>query len=126
MINYRIVTAKNPVTKELIYYPHITQVKRVPDADTMDFIEKQTTLTSSDITAAFTAMGRVMLNHLQIGDAIKFDGLGIFRPSIQTLKTAAEADKVSAANIKALRIRFKPATAIVNAIRTTGYTLRKV
>ena len=126
MINYKIVTAKNPITKELFYYPHITQIKRVADADTMDFIEKQTTLTSSDITAAFTAMGRVMLNHLQMGDSINFEGLGIFRPVIRTLKTAEEADKVTAANIKGLNIRFRPSMAIINAIYTTGYTLRKV
>lgn len=109
MLRYRIVTTKNPATKEILYYP-----APVTDATSMetlcDNISQKTTLTRSDVHAGLCAFEEIIARHLQNGENVNLGAMGIFKARIRNRHTrpAEDIKKLTVADIKAVTTGYRP------------------
>lgn len=122
MLRYRIVNGKNPVTKELIYYP-----VPVTDATSMETlcenISQKTTLTRSDVHAGLCAFEEIIVRHLQNGENVNLGAMGIFKARIRNLRTrpAEDIKKLTVADIKAVTTGYRTSMRMRNLMRDCSF-----
>lgn len=122
------------------WYPTLAPISTIGLSDVIQGIVGKCTLTSPDIKACLNALQEVIIEQLQMGNAVEFGDLGRFRPFMTTHfynkaegrytgggrdvpDTVYEADGVTvktlgvtAQDIKGINIRFYPSSAIRKAI----------
>ena len=122
------------------WYPALAPVSTIGIDDVIEGIVARCTLTSPDIKACLNALQEVIIEQLQLGNAVEFGDLGRFRPRLsshfyskslgiytgggrEVADTTYETDGktvkqlgVTAQDIKAITVGFYPSKAIRNAI----------
>lgn len=81
-----------------------------------DEISHGTTLISADIKAVLIALSEKILSHLEMGDKIKLDDLGIFKIAFSG-KGKREKSEVTARDIENIHIPFTPETKLKRKIK---------
>ena len=107
MINYIAQAKKNPQTKVLSYYAQIAPVTPLKLDDIVRRIEKTSTVSSADIKAVLDALQHEVIESLRAGNSVRLGDLGSFRATLSSSGVEAP-EKVSAALIKSVRVRFTP------------------
>lgn len=107
MINYIAQAKKNPQTKTLSYYAQIAPVTPLKLDDIVRRIEKTCTVSSADIKAVLDALQHEIVESLRAGNSVRLGDLGSFRATLSSSGVEAP-EKVSAALIKSVRVRFTP------------------
>ncbi len=107
MINYIAQAKKNPQTKTLSYYAQIAPVTPLKLDDIVRRIEKTCTVSSADIKAVLDALQHEVIESLRAGNSVRLGDLGSFRATLSSSGVEAP-EKVSAALIKSVRVRFTP------------------
>lgn len=115
MMNYRVVGRKNPMTKNVKFYPTLTPVLPMTADKVIARIEKKCTLASADIKAVVDALETELIECLQLGMSIRLGDLGSFRPSLRSSGSLSKED-VTAANIKSVHIVFTPSAKLRSAM----------
>ena len=126
MLNYKVRKFKNNKTQKTVYYPAVTNTRRLNFKDLMAKIVRETHLTQPDITAAVTALVDVLKANLREGRRVRFGSLGTFFLTIRSLKGQIEKDKVSAKDISHLRVRFLPSTNVKGGLKLDGVSVQKL
>lgn len=118
MIKYVIRAKKNPITKEVKYYPQMAPSTPVTLAQIVKRIEKRSTVSSADVKAVLDALQYEVIDALQNGNSVRLGDLGSFRLSIKAdgSDTSAEARSTGANAIKAVNVQFTKSTAMREAL----------
>lgn len=118
MVKYVIRAKKNPVTKEVKYYPQIAPVTPVTLAQIVKRIEKRSTVSSADVKAVLDALQYEVIEALQDGNSVRLGDLGSFRLSIKSngSDTLDEARSKGAKAIKAVSVQFTKSVAMREAL----------
>lgn len=83
MIKYVIRAKKNPLTKEVEYYPQMAPTTSVSLAQVIKHVEKRSTVSSADVKAVLDALQYEVIDALQNGNTVRLGDLGSFRLSIK-------------------------------------------
>lgn len=118
-MNYKVIARKNPMTKEVKHYAQLTLNGSVKLTSFAEAISRQCTVTVHDVKAVLSAMEEHILRKLQDGRSVRLGDLGSFRPTLSS-EGSDSADKVTAANIRAVRVRFFGSPALRNGLQKTN------
>ena len=118
MIKYVIRAKKNPINKQVKYYPQMAPTTPVTLAHIVKRIEKRSTVSSADVKAVLDALQYEVIDALQNGNSVRLGDLGSFRLSIKAdgSDTSAEARSTGANAIKAVNVQFTKSTAMREAL----------
>lgn len=109
-INYEVY--KNNNSKNSAYGKYFGRVviKSIVDTDTLaDLIQQNVSVKESDVYAVLKELKNAVRQSFDNGNAVRIEGLGIFKPTISTSCVEKAAD-FSATNIRKKKIRFIPET----------------
>lgn len=123
MMNYKVVAKKNPTTKEVKYYAQLALTGPVKLASFADAISRQCTVTKHDVKAVISAMEEHLLRQLLDGKSVRLGDLGSFRPTFSSAGSEA-ADKVTADNIRSIRVRFCGSPTLRSGLKKANPELR--
>lgn len=115
MMNYKVVARKNPMTKEVKYYAQLVLTSSVKLSSLADAISRQCTVTVHDVKAVLSAMEEHILRQLLDGKSVRLGDLGSFRPTVSS-EGSDEADKVTADNVRRVRVRFHGSATLCNGL----------
>lgn len=118
MIKYVIRAKKNPLKKEVKYYPQMAPTTPVSLAQIIKRVEKRSTVSSADVKAVLDALQYEVIDALQNGNTVRLGDLGSFRLSIKAngSATSAEAKKAGANAITAVNVQFTKSVAMKEAL----------
>lgn len=118
LIKYVIRAKKNPLTKEVKFYPQMAPTTLVTLAQVIKRVEKHSTVSSVDVKAVLDALQYEVIDALQNGNPVRLGDLGSFRLSIKVggYETSAEAKKAGANAIKAVNVQFTKSVAMKEAL----------
>lgn len=120
MITYIVKNRKNPKTGVAKYYANIAPTTPWKQADVIEEIEKNCTLTSSDIKACLDALQFVVQKALLAGCSVRMGDLGSFRPTLSS--TASDtAEQVTADNVKRVHCRFTCSGSLYKKLQTAQF-----
>ena len=72
-------------------------------------IERESTVSHTDVKAVISALPHVMMRYLAEGHTVRLDGIGTFYLSLQCTNAGVdEPDQVSADQIKNVKVQFRP------------------
>lgn len=96
--------------KSGLWHPQSVVVgKSISTKELAKALSDRSTVTLSDCRAVLSEIGSVMGEFMAQGKSVKLEGLGNFRYVINSAKQGVETEeKVSAAQISAIRVRFVP------------------
>jgi len=123
MINFKIVNKVNPqdVTAVQKFYA----VKQSQETLTLrDFgkrISRESTVSMMDTMAVLEGLLQIIPDEISNGKIIKLGDFGTFRTTLSVEGTATE-EEFSAANIKKLNVRFRPAHEFVKLLANVEYS----
>ena len=117
MIKYKVAGGKNPLTKEVVYYPVISKTEQADVADMLAQIEKYCSLTESDVKGALSALETVIGRMLTEGHSVRLSRIGSFRPGIRVKQSEKSADKVTEDSIDSVGCLFTPSSTVKQALR---------
>ena len=94
------------------WYPHAVQVDRPFTTDELaDRLARISTVSRADVFAVLKELPGVMGDMMAAGRAVRMEGLGTFRYTINAEKQGVDtAEEVSDAQIRGVRIRYIPET----------------
>ena len=73
-------------------------------------IEKESTVSQTDVMAVLTAIPAVMTRYLAEGHSVKLDGIGSFHLSFECKKTGVDTpEEVSMDQVTNIKVQFRPA-----------------
>lgn len=121
-VRYKVVTRINPQDKEAQkkFYPCAMSKGEMSLEDMCKQIEKNCTLTSTDIMAVLNATDEVMREQLANSMIVRIGNLGHVRLSLSG-KGALTADKFTVGHITKARIIFTPSKATRKALKVLEY-----
>lgn len=123
MLQYRVITRKNPVTKINKFYPMLLSPVPMPMSKIVERIEKRCTLASADIKAVVDALEVEVIDCLQQGGSVRLGDLGSFRLTLRTMG-ADTADKVTPENVVSTHVVFQPSPKIRRALSVKNRALK--
>ena len=105
MIKYVIRAKKNPIAKNVKYYPQMAPTTPVTLAQIVKRIEKRSTVSSADVKAVLDALQYEVIDALQNGNSVRLGDLGSFRLSIKAVnvqftKSVAMRDALSPSGVE--------------------------
>ena len=109
MIKYNLITRKNPLTKEFLYYANAVPVTPVMLDQIAEEISSQCTLTAHDIKAVISALEEVTFKHLRNGESVRLGDLGSFHARLASKGAVSEED-FTAENFRGIKVRFVPSS----------------
>lgn len=115
MIKFHVVPKKNPQDKSVKWYAQAATPADVSLDMVARRIEKQSTVSSSDIKAVLDALQDIIIDELQRGNSVKLGDLGSFRITLRSEGTEL-AEDFTAAKIKGVHVVFNPSTAMDDAL----------
>ncbi len=123
MINYKVAASKNPLTKQMVYYPAISKTEQADVTEMLAQIEKYCSLTESDIKGALSALETVIGRMVADGHSVRLSRIGSFRPGIHPASTAETEDKVNDESIGSVGCIFTPSSMVVRALREVKFEM---
>ncbi len=112
MINYKVRSAKLPRMEKPVFYPVAVVTSALTLQDVAKEVEKYCSLTVPDIISVVTALEDSIVSHLAQGHTVRLGYLGSFRPTIASKQTRTAKEDVKASDIKRIRCRFTPTSAL--------------
>lgn len=76
------IQKKNPINKQLAWYPWLIVGSTLHTKDVVEGIVEKCTLTRPDIVACLAAFSEVIREQIRNGNSVKLDELGTFSPTI--------------------------------------------
>lgn len=119
MINYFVIARKNPQTKAVKYYASARRGQQVPLSQICEQIAEESSLTTADVKACIDRLMRHVKLQLIGGNSVKLGELGTFRPTLESEGTDS-VKAFKAENVKKIRVRFVPSSALKQALRVTN------
>lgn len=121
-VKYKVVARINPQDKEeeKRYYPCAKSMGELTLEDMCKLIEKNCTLTSTDIMAVLNATDEVMREQLANSMIVRVGNLGHMRLSLSG-KGALTPEKFTVGHITKARIIFTPSKATKKALKVLEY-----
>ena len=133
MIEVKALKHANPKDKSVLYYCAPAKIYHVNADAVCKDIAAETTITESDVKAALDALQRQLLRYLLNGDSVHLGDIGTFRIALKSKKVTdyvADVSKLDAtakaaydkalksatSKIKSICVRFRPSTAIKDAL----------
>lgn len=117
-MKFKVVQKTNPqnVTAEKKWYAQIVTDGEVSMQELVDEIEKFSALSEPDIRGVIIALENVVQKKLAEGKIVRFEQLGTLYPSLSSDPSDTE-DGVTSANIKNVRVNYRPGKRIIDAMR---------
>ena len=109
MLKYSVISRKNPITKESLFYANLAPVNPVGLNQLAQEISSSCTLTVHDIKAVISALEESIFKALRNGQSARFGDLGSFHPTLSSSGAATKED-FSKANLRGIKVRFVPST----------------
>lgn len=109
MIKYTLISRKNPLTKEFLYYANAVPVTPIMLDQIAEEISSQCTLTAHDIKAVISALEEVTFKHLRNGESVRLGDLGSFHARLASKGAVSEED-FTAENFRGIKVRFVPSS----------------
>lgn len=116
MITLKVRGLKNFKLDKKQYYPQVAPTTPIGLNDVAEQIEKQSTVSLPDIKGVLDALQEVVLEAMADGYSVRLGDLGSFRPTISAVKSREKQEDVSADDIKAVRVRFRPSSALTKRL----------
>lgn len=117
MIEYNIITRKNPVTKEVKYS---AVPKHQEPVDRQQFLEEmamESTVTEHDVKLVLSSLQQHIWNNLRNGRSVRLGDLGSFHITLSN-RTADTEEDFKASNIEKVNVRFVPSTRLKYQLST--------
>ena len=109
MLKYSVISRKNPITKERLFYANLASVNPMGLNQLAQEISSRCTLTVHDIKAVISALEECIFKALRNGQSTRFGDLGSFHPTLSSSGTATK-EEFSKANLRSIKVRFVPST----------------
>ena len=109
MLKYSVISRKNPITKENLYYANLAPVHPIGLDELAEEISGSCTLTVHDIKAVISALEERIFKSLRNGQSARFGDLGSFHPTLSSSGAATE-EEFSKENIRGVKVRFTPSS----------------
>lgn len=116
MINITVRSKKNFKLDKKQFYPQIAPATPIGLNDVAEQIEKQSTVSLSDIKGVLDALQEVVLEAMADGYSVRLGDLGSFRPTLKAVKSREKQEDVSATDIAAVRVRFTPSAELTRRL----------
>ena len=123
MINLTIKGKKNFKLDKKQYYPQVAPATPIGLNDIAEQIEKQSTVSLADIKGVLDALQEVTLEAIRDGYSVRLGDLGSFRPTLRAAQTRENAEDVTAADIKDVRVRYTPSVALTRRLQLRNVQL---
>ena len=123
MMQYKVVTRKNPINKTKKFYPALVSPQPVDKTKIIERIEKRCTLASADVKAVLDALEVELIDCLQEGWSVRLGDFGSFRVSLRT-KGKDKPEDVQAEHILSTHVVFTPSTRIRRALSVKGKAVK--
>lgn len=125
MMQYKVVTRKNPINKTKKFYPALVSPQPVDKTKIIERIEKRCTLASADVKAVLDALEVELIDCLQEGWSVRLGDFGSFRVSLRT-KGKDKAEDVQAEHILSTHVVFTPSPRIRRALSVKSKAVKFV
>ena len=107
-IVYRKVQEKREGNKNYgKWYGRAVVLNNVTTKELAEEIAHSTTATYADTLAVLNELSVVLRRHLLLSDRVEIDGIGAFKPGINTVAAATSAE-FGAQNVKNVRVIYQP------------------
>lgn len=113
-ITYKLVTRKNPVTKEYAQYATQVRYSQIPSSEIVKYAAQISCIDESLIQSVMLAWQQVMRMYFVNGHNVICHPLGSFQANIRSRGATSEAEWKSA-NIKGLSLSFRTGKSLTNA-----------
>lgn len=124
-IKYKVIERQNAITKQVQYYAQTAPVEPMTLDDIVEGIEKTSTVSSADIKAVLDALQFEVIRALKQGQSVRLGDLGSFRPTITSTATLT-AEAFTPANIKGVRVQFRPSGRMAQELKLDRVSVRQV
>ena len=127
MINYSIVSKKNPVSKQVTYHAQSLSTSPIALATLAKDISAQCTVTVHDVKAVLSALEEHITRALQNGNSVRLGDLGSFHVTLCS-RGAATKEEFGTELIERVRVRFVCSAAMRSSFELTNkeITFKKV
>lgn len=118
-MKFKAVQKSNPQDHEAVdkkWYAQIVTDGEVTIDMLVNEIEKFSALSEPDIRGVIIALENVVQKELSEGKIVRFEQLGTLYPSLSSTSSDTK-EKVSAANIKTIRVNYRPGKRIMDAMK---------
>ncbi|WP_455667830.1 HU family DNA-binding protein [Phocaeicola sp.] len=121
-VKYSVVEKRNPGDKDAVgkFYACAQSAGDQSLEDMSKVIEKNCTLTSTDVMAVLHAMDEVMRDQLSNGQIVRIGDLGYTRLTLRS-NGANTAEAFNSSYIKEARVVFTPSANTRKALKTLSY-----
>lgn len=126
MLNYRVRKIKNKRTDKIVYFPAVTNTRRLDFNNLAEKVVRETHLSLADITAGVTALVSVLKHNLLEGRRVRFGSLGSFFVTIRSKGGQAVKKEVGLKDISHLRIRYLPSIKVKGGLKLGTLNFKKV
>ena len=109
MLKYSVISRKNPITKESLYYANLAPVTPIGLNQLAQEISSSCTLTVHDIKAVLSALEECIFKTLRNGQSTRFGDLGSFHLTVSSSGAATE-EEFSKENLRGVKVRFTPSS----------------
>ena len=90
-----------------------------------ELIERRSTISTADVKGVLDALQFELIHALSDGKSVRLGDLGSFRPTLSS-RSAESAEAFLPSNIKGVRVRFTPSSALTERLRVDRVSLRNV
>ena len=104
----------NPQTKEVIYFPQWTRISTINETQLAKRMARGSTFSVGEINGVFSDFPQSIIDELLNGNAVRIDGLGIFKLRVQG-KSQKEKKDVTSAGAK-ISVVFDPAAELTSRL----------
>ena len=115
------IKRKNPKTGQMAWYLQKRKYDTISSKELVEAMARNTGIPVAKVAMATDAIVKQLKNFLLNGHSVNIVGLGTFSPRIKS-RPSTTKDAVSADNVKALLLKFRPQTDIREDMKNTvGY-----
>lgn len=115
------IKRKNPKTGKVAWYLQKRKYDTISSKELVEAMARNTGIPVAKVAMATDAIVKQLKNFLLNGHSVNIIGLGTFSPRIKS-RPSATKEAVTADNVKALLLKFRPQTDIREDMKTTvGY-----
>lgn len=115
------IKRKNPKTGKVAWYLQKRKYDTISSKELVEAMARNTGIPVAKVAMATDAIVKQLKNFLLNGHSVNIVGLGTFSPRIKS-RPSETKDKVTAENVKALLLKFRPQTDIREDMKNTvGY-----
>lgn len=117
------IKRKNPKTGKVAWYLQKRKYDTISSKELVEAMARNTGIPVAKVAMATDAIVKQLKNFLLNGHSVNIIGLGTFSPRIKS-RPSESKDQVTAENVKALLLKFRPQTDIREDMKNTvGYSV---